>query len=135
MVVYAGPSATAIHTVYVSMPNRAEAAITLRRALWAEAPLPCRSAPYATRHLSSAGSESERLQGTDGFWWPGRGCPCRPLIEQCSARIKTLAHGTVLRRSATTMCARLGLSADQDTAVFELALIRSGSNPGTFTVS
>ncbi|MCH9735715.1 MAG: hypothetical protein K0U78_14385 [Actinomycetia bacterium] len=59
------------------------------------------------------------------------------LLERCWPSVielaKRLWHPGIARH--TEVCAALGLSSDPDTRAVELALIRSGSAPGTFAVS
>lgn len=60
-----------------------------------------------------------------------------PLLSRCWDAIDTLA-GKLNRTSCVThrdVCDALGLSRDSASRAVELAMIRSGSRPGTFTVS
>lgn len=60
-----------------------------------------------------------------------------PLIERCWDSV--IAAGKVLHREGEIahhdVCAALGLSTDTETRAVELSAIRSGSPPGSFTVT
>lgn len=60
-----------------------------------------------------------------------------PLIERCWGAVMTVAQ-KLFRDGCVThkdVCAALGLSPDPETRGIELAMIRSGSTPGSFSVT
>ncbi len=65
------------------------------------------------------------------------GDPVVPLLERCWPAVETVAQKLFKDNCVEhkDVVAALGLSADAETRSVELALIRSGSAPGTFTVT
>lgn len=84
--------------------------------------------------LARNGSDDQVLCAAGG---PHQGAFVVPLLERCWPSIKALTRQ--LYRTGTAahadVCASLGLSDDGGPGSVALAIIRSGSAPGSFTVS
>lgn len=83
--------------------------------------------------LTRNGSDDQALCAAGG---PHQGAFVVPLLERCWPAIKTVTRQ--LYRTGTAahadVCASLGLSDDGGPGSVALAMIRSGSHPGTFAV-
>jgi hypothetical protein len=86
------------------------------------------------RVLAANPSDDKTLCAAGG---PAAALGVVPLLQRCWPSIKTvttkLFHDGQVGHN--DVCAALGLSDDGGPCSFELALIRSGSAPGTFTVT
>lgn len=118
------------------MPAGTEAAITLAGP-WCEARWTLGRAPGPLdlrRVLAINQSDDRALCAAGG---PHMGAEVVPLLERCWPAVKAVT--TKLYRTSRAdhadVCAALGLSDDGGPSSLGLAMIRSGSTPGTFTVA
>lgn len=84
------------------------------------------------RVFARNGSDDRTLCAAGG---PHQGAHVVPLLERCWPAVKTLAKGLYFTGAAThaNVCSALGLPDRGGRASVELALIRSGSSPGSFS--
>jgi hypothetical protein len=123
-------------TEFVSIPAGRKAEVTYAGP-WAEARLLARRSPSPAeiRHALAANRSDDRALCAAGD--PAAGAGVVTLLERCWPSVKALSKKLFYDGQVdhAGVCAALGLTDDGGPGSLELAMIRSGSVPGSFTVT